>query len=69
MTSLAGAANQGNEQVVDVLLKAGANPDIQNHIRFTALMMASKKDHRGVVKALLERKADTSIADKVGWCL
>ena len=32
MTALAWAARQGHEQVVDVLLKAGANPDIQNHV-------------------------------------
>ena len=28
-TALAWAANGGHEQVVDVLLKAGANPDVQ----------------------------------------
>ena len=32
MTALALAANEGHEQVVDVLLKAGANPNIQNHV-------------------------------------
>ena len=32
MTALAWAARQGHKQVVDVLLKAGANPDIQNHV-------------------------------------
>ena len=69
MTALAWAANEGREQVVDVLLKAGANPDIQSHGHWTALMMATKEGHRGVVKALLEKKADTRIANKVGRCL
>ena len=32
MTALAWAAYEGHEQVVDVLLKAGANPDIQDHV-------------------------------------
>ena len=32
MTTIASAASEGHEQVVDVLLKAGANPDIQDHV-------------------------------------
>ena len=32
ITSLAVAARKGREQVVDVLLKAGANPDIQDKV-------------------------------------
>ena len=32
MTALAWAAYEGHEQVVDVLIKAGANPDIQNQV-------------------------------------
>ena len=32
----------------------------------TALMEATKRGHKNIVKALLERKADTSITDKVG---
>ena len=31
-TALAQAAYEGHEQVMDVLLKAGANPDIQDHV-------------------------------------
>ena len=31
-TALAWAAHEGHEQVVDVLLKAGAKPDIQNKV-------------------------------------
>ena len=67
MTALAWAAQEGHEQVVDVLLKAGANPDIQGHGCWTALMVASKRGHKGIVKALVEGKAGTNIADKVGW--
>ena len=32
MTALAWAASKGHEQVVDLLLKAGANPDHQNQV-------------------------------------
>ena len=32
----------------------------------TALMEATKSGHKGIVKALVEGKADTNIADKVG---
>ena len=35
MTALAVAARHGHEQVVDVLLKAGANPDIQDKVTAT----------------------------------
>ena len=32
MTALAWAASEGHKQVVDVLLKAGANPDVQDNV-------------------------------------
>ena len=35
----------------------------------TALMEATKSSCKDVVKALVEGKADTNIADKVGWGL
>ena len=69
MTALAWAAQEGHEQVVDVLLKAGANPDTQGQGGWTALMVASKCGHKDIVKALVEGKADTNIKDKVGWGL
>ena len=34
-TALAWAAHEGHEQIVDVLLKAGANPDIQDKVTVT----------------------------------
>ena len=35
MTALTWAAYKGHEQVVDVVLKAGANPDIQDKVTAT----------------------------------
>ena len=36
----------------------------------TALMLATQRGHKDIVKALVERKADPNItADKVGLCL
>ena len=36
----------------------------------TALMLATQRDHKDIVKALMERKANPNItADKVGLCL
>jgi ankyrin repeat protein len=37
MTALAWATSEGREQVVDVLLKAGANPDIQDKVELQLL--------------------------------
>ena len=37
VTALAWAACNGHEQVVDVLLKAGANPDIQDKVTATII--------------------------------
>ena len=39
MTALAWAACKGHEQVVDVLLKAGANPDIQDKVIATIIII------------------------------
>jgi hypothetical protein len=36
--------------------------------RLTALMEATNRGHKNIVKALLDGKADTNITDEVGWC-
>ena len=39
MTALAWAAYKGYKQIVDLLLKAGANPDIQDKVQSAAIIM------------------------------
>ena len=41
ITALAGAAYKGHKQVVDVLLKAGANPDIQDKVTINCNMIVT----------------------------
>ena len=38
MTPLAWAAGLGHENIVDVLLKAGANPDAQDYVCFNIII-------------------------------
>ena len=45
ITALAYAANQGHEQVVDVLLKAGANPDIQDQNVCDSFLVMNKNQY------------------------
>ena len=84
MTALTWATHQGHEKVVDVLLKAGANPDIQLHVSMsililslnygnnhniqegdTALLKATLRGHKNILKALLHHKANPNITKKV----
>ena len=48
MTALAWATSLGHKQVVDVLLKAEANPNIQDHVCFipTMIMVHINLAHR-----------------------
>ena len=68
-TALIWAATEGCEQVVDVLLNAGANPDIRSRSCWTPLIEATKGGYKNIVEALVGRKADMNITDMVGWCL
>jgi ankyrin repeat protein len=63
------ASAEGREQVVDVLLKAGTDYDIQSNSCWTALIEATKCGNKNIVKSLIRRKADTNITDMVCWCL
>ena len=46
-TALIGASGNGNIQIVDSLLKAGAQPDIQDKVRI-ALLCSKYKDLLGI---------------------
>ena len=55
-----------NGQVVELLLKEKADPNIQNNDGRTALMVASRNGHQQVVELLLKEKADPNIQNNDG---
>ncbi|MFN0192752.1 MAG: ankyrin repeat domain-containing protein [Aestuariivirga sp.] len=68
-TALIAAAHLGHDEVVHVLIKAGAPLDHVNNLGWTALIEAvvlgdGGKRHTETVRALVEAGADTSIADR-----
>jgi ankyrin repeat protein len=79
-TALMWASAEGHVDVVDTLLKAGANPDLKAHITsitqrrnadhptggFTALMWAARNGYEDVVRALVKGGADLSIKNGDG---
>jgi len=63
-TALAAASGQGHKKVVEQLLDAGANVNTQaNNEGDMALHAASRNRHADVVQLLLEKEADTEVAD------
>ena len=64
LTALHHASQGGHSNVVQILLKGGANPNIQEKDGWTALMIAS---HSEVVQILLKGGANPNIQEKDGW--
>ncbi len=62
-TALMFAAIYGNEKVVEILLKRGANPDLTDEHGRTALMKAAQGCHTKVMRLLLEYGADVNKSD------
>lgn len=60
-TPLIIACNNGETDIVKLLLKYGADPNIQEYNDFTALMDACSKGYKEIVKILLENGADPNI--------
>ena len=52
------AAMEGHSDVVEILLEADANVDLQNQEGMTALMSAAFSGHKEIVKLLIENQAD-----------
>jgi cytohesin len=65
-TDLMSAALEGNTQVVENLLKAGADPNTKDQEGRTALMFAVINIHGDVVKALLDSDANVNASDNDG---
>ena len=55
------AAQLGSERVVDLLLRRGAEIDMQSSIGVTALMLAATNGHERVVDFLLQRGAEVNM--------
>lgn len=64
-TALIYSADSGNEEMVKLLLKAGAEVDTQ-HNGSTALIAAAKKGHKEIVKMLLDADANANRRDSNG---
>ena len=60
------AAREGNKEEVELLLKGGAQVDLQNEDGHTALHAAAREGNKGVVELLLEKGADPNCKDKDG---
>ena len=66
ITPLNWAATNGHTDVVKLLLRAGADPNIADLGRETPLSEASRKGHKYVVKLLLEARAEPHTTDDFG---
>ena len=62
LTALHHASQGGHSNVVQILLKGGANPNIQEKDGWTALMPASHNGHSEMVQILLKGDADPNIS-------
>jgi ankyrin repeat protein len=67
MTALHWAADQGHQELAELLLAAGASPAAATRIgRYTPLHIAAKGGHHLVVRRLLDRNADVRTATTTG---
>lgn len=65
-TALMFAANEGNDDVCKILLKANANMNLQNERGETALMLAAANSKNNTTKMLVKAGADLNIRDNGG---
>jgi hypothetical protein len=65
-TGLTIASSKGHIQIVQALLKVGADPNKVDNRGFTALMGAAYHGHLNVVQALLKAGADPCLKNKNG---
>ncbi|KAI9651417.1 MAG: hypothetical protein M1829_003023 [Trizodia sp. TS-e1964] len=66
MTPLVGAASNGFETVVQLLLDNGANIEASDKRGATALMVAASGGHRAVVQILLDKRANIEAGCRYG---
>lgn len=63
-TPLHKAALDGHEEIVELLIKKGANVNITNPVNETPLHDAAKEGHKKIVELLLNAGADKSLINK-----
>ncbi len=63
---LRAAAENGDLELVKILLQRGTDPNAADDFSFTALMAAAGNDHFDVAKILLDKGADVNAKDKQG---
>ncbi|KAM6912926.1 kinase D-interacting substrate of 220 kDa B isoform 1-T1 [Xenentodon cancila] len=66
-TPLMVAAEQGNLEIVQELIRRGANVNLDDVDCWTALISAAKEGHIDVVRELLENNANLEHRDMGGW--
>uniref|UniRef100_A0A1X7ST33 Uncharacterized protein n=1 Tax=Amphimedon queenslandica TaxID=400682 RepID=A0A1X7ST33_AMPQE len=64
-TPLIEAATEGHNQVVELLLTKGADPNFTSKYTGTPLTEAAKKGHHLVVELLLSKGANPNITNKM----
>lgn len=65
-TGLIVAAFEGFEQIVDLLVDAKAQLDVQNHEGDTALILAATQGHKSIVRMLISSRANVDVDNKLG---
>jgi len=60
------ACKSSNPKVVDIIIMAGANPNVKNKDGKTALILACQAKSFDTVKVLLQHRADYTIKDETG---
>ncbi|ROL51866.1 Kinase D-interacting substrate of 220 kDa [Anabarilius grahami] len=66
-TALMVASEQGSLEIVQELIRRGANVNLDDIDSWTALISAAKEGHTEVVKELLENNANVEHRDMGGW--
>ena len=66
LTPLHRAALRGELNIIEALLKAGADVNAQNDFQESPLHFACKRGHPMIIHAILERGADIRATDKLG---